>query len=154
LPEVSTLPDSEKVGYARGLAFQTNGTAYAQMHASRPSTISHVLASSPLALLAWVGEKYLEWTDEPHPDYEQILNLVTLWWVTETYQTSIYSYRGIFIGKWPQFWDSVLRGEPLYLKVPMGYSYFPKEIVPTPEAWARMTGNLVYFSRHDKVGNH
>ena len=29
------------------------GTAYAQEHATRTSTIGHVLASNPVALLAW-----------------------------------------------------------------------------------------------------
>lgn len=33
--------------------FQESSSGYAKMHATRPSTIGHALASSPLALLAW-----------------------------------------------------------------------------------------------------
>lgn len=43
----------EREGLIRGERFMTDGFAYALEHATRPSTISHVLASSPLALLAW-----------------------------------------------------------------------------------------------------
>lgn len=37
----------------RAASFHASGSAYAQMHGTRPSTIGHVLASNPLALLAW-----------------------------------------------------------------------------------------------------
>lgn len=43
----------EKEGLIRGREFTATGNAYAREHATRPSTIGHVLASNPLALLAW-----------------------------------------------------------------------------------------------------
>lgn len=43
----------EKRGLERGREFVTSGTAYALEHGTRPSTIGHVLASNPLAVLAW-----------------------------------------------------------------------------------------------------
>ncbi|KAJ5951527.1 uncharacterized protein N7479_009940 [Penicillium vulpinum] len=49
----SQLTPAEEKGLARGEWFRANGAAYAFEHGTRPSTISHVLASSPLALLAW-----------------------------------------------------------------------------------------------------
>jgi microsomal epoxide hydrolase len=152
LPEVSGLSTQEQVGFARGMAFIVNGTAYANEHATRPSTIAHALSASPVALLAWIGEKYIEWSDQ-RPSTEDILDIVSLWWLTQTFPTSIYPYRALFVGKWPAYWNSLLKGEPLYVKAPMGYSYFPMEIVPTPESWARMTGNLVHFSRHYSGGH-
>jgi hypothetical protein len=38
-----------------------------------------------------------------------------------------------------------------YLKKPMGYSYFPKEITPTPKSWVETEANLVFYREHDKV---
>jgi microsomal epoxide hydrolase len=38
-----------------------------------------------------------------------------------------------------------------YLSKPMGYSWFPKELVPTPVAWVRKVDNLVWFKRHEQV---
>lgn len=48
----------------RGLDFMTSGSAYAAMQGTRPSTLGLALQSDPGALLAWVGEKLLQWTDE------------------------------------------------------------------------------------------
>ena len=36
---------------------------------------------------------------------------------------------------------------------PMGYSYFPFELVPTPVSWVATTGNMVHSSRHDSGGH-
>ena len=36
---------------------------------------------------------------------------------------------------------------------PMGYSWFPKELVPTPVSWVGTTGNLVHFNRHEAGGH-
>lgn len=43
----------EKRGVQRMSDFATTGTAYAMEHGTRPSTIGHVLSTSPVALLAW-----------------------------------------------------------------------------------------------------
>lgn len=48
-----TLSAVEKEGLARGLDFFKFGIAYALEHAINPSTIGLVLASSPMALMAW-----------------------------------------------------------------------------------------------------
>lgn len=52
-PEMSTLSELEKGSVERGVKWRETGTAYALEHGTRPSTIGHVLSSSPLALLAW-----------------------------------------------------------------------------------------------------
>lgn len=41
-----------------------------------------------------IGEKYLDWTDED-PSFETILEVVTLYWLTETFPTSIFPYRNV-----------------------------------------------------------
>jgi hypothetical protein len=33
------------------------------LHATRPQTISYALTDSPVGLLAWMAEKFTEWTD-------------------------------------------------------------------------------------------
>lgn len=41
-----------------------------------------------------IGEKFLEWVDDPlAPD--DILESVTLYWLTETYPRAIYTYRAV-----------------------------------------------------------
>lgn len=64
------------------------------MHATRPSTVSLLLGSNPLATLAWIGEKYLEWSDVD-PDLDTILEVASLYWFTESGGKSVYPYRQV-----------------------------------------------------------
>ncbi|KAH1943513.1 hypothetical protein KXV69_007433 [Aspergillus fumigatus] len=69
---------------------------YAIEQGTKPSTIGLVLSTNPMALLAWVGEKFLDWVDEPLP-LETILDFVSLYWFTETYPRAIYFYREVWV---------------------------------------------------------
>lgn len=130
----------EQKGLDRMEQFKTKGSAYAMEHGTKPSTIGLVLGSSPIAQLAWIGEKFLAWSDpSTTPSVDTILSDITLYWLTGCYPTSIYTYRE----------DKVL----LHVDKPVGYSWFPFELAPVPKAWAERTGNLVHFKRHQKGGH-
>ncbi|KAL2815501.1 Alpha/Beta hydrolase protein [Aspergillus granulosus] len=143
------LTDLEKRGLERYKTFQRSGRAYADEHATRPATIGHVLSSSPLALLAWLGEKFLEWPDAPFPS-ETILELVTLYWLTDTYPRAIHPYRENTLS--PHEVTALLTTD-FYIHKPLGFSYFPKELMPVPRSWIAKTGNLVYFKEHTEGGH-
>lgn len=146
----SLIRPTEQKGLRRAAEFGSTGSAYALLHATRPSTIAFSLASSPLALLSWIAEKFLQWTDaETKPSLDTILESVTLYWLTETFPRSIYPYRQLFtpgvIGahenpKW-------------HIKKPFGFSWFPKEIAPVPKEWIKTTGNLVWWKEHSQGGH-
>lgn len=135
--------------------FIRTGAAYAQMHATRSSTIGFVLSSSPVALLAWIAEKFLEWTDIT-PDIETILTFVTLYWVTDTFPRSIYPYRYDFAPS-----ENVpCHGDAARWLIPkskvFGYSHFPKEILPVPRAWVERTGaagEVTFWRKHNQGGH-
>ncbi|KAK3110831.1 hypothetical protein LTR53_014483 [Teratosphaeriaceae sp. CCFEE 6253] len=127
----------------RGQAWRETGMAYGQEHATRPGTIGLVLSSSPLALLAWIGEKFLEWTDDD-PPLDQILESVTLYWLTDTFPRCIYPYRELVAKDRPP---------PSFVDKPSGYSLFPKELVPVPRTWAEGTANIVSYGQHKKGGH-
>lgn len=88
------ISEQEKKGLERGKAFRDSGSAYAMEHGTRTATIGLTLSSSPLALLSWIGEKFLEWTDED-PELDAILDSVSLYWLTDTYARCIYPYRSV-----------------------------------------------------------
>lgn len=91
---VDSLNERDKQGLKRGEDFMKMGSAYSLEHATRPATIGLALDSSPLALLAWIGEKFLSWSDE-NPSLETILESVTLYWFTESMGRGIFPYRGV-----------------------------------------------------------
>ena len=143
----SSINDSEKAGLDRHNFFLHNGTGYAYEHATRPSTIGFVLSSSPLALLSWIGEKFLDWTDDD-PSLDTILEAATLYWLTDCVSTNLWSYRQ-FYGPSADSHGS----KKWHINKPFGYSWFPKELNPLPKAWIETTGNLVFYKQHDKGGH-
>lgn len=143
-----SLSPKEKEGIARAKTFMNQGRGYSNMHATRPGTVSLLLGSNPLATLAWIGEKYLEWSDVD-PELDTILEVAMLYWLTESGGKSVYPYRQkLPSGKTPSEVP-----EQFYIKQPMGCSYFPKELVPFPREWCATTGNLVFYREKDKGGH-
>lgn len=143
----TNISELEEEGLRRAEEFHRTGSAYALEHATKPSTIAFAIGSNPVSLLAWIGEKFLDWTDET-PSIDTILESVSLYWLTDTFATTIYPYRHLFtpgvVGahenpKW-------------YVRKPLGFSWFPKELAPIPRAWVETTGNLVFHRKHTKVG--
>ncbi|TKA68166.1 hypothetical protein B0A49_06294 [Cryomyces minteri] len=110
-----------------------------------------------------IGEKFRDWSDTT-PSLDQILEAITLYWLTETFPRAIYPYRtALFLDVKELVKDSpqpkgdddyrhifkkgperyILHSDPgLYCKKPFGYSWNPKEIAPIPKSWAATTGNL------------
>ncbi|KAJ7794168.1 Alpha/Beta hydrolase protein [Mycena olivaceomarginata] len=148
--DASTLNASDHAILARRDVFLRSGASYSFEQATRPSPLSFALASSPLALLAWIGEKFMDWTDED-PPLKTILESVSLYWLTDTIATSFYAYRDTT----PVEANHIdLSSNPKwYITKPFGFSAFPKEIVPSPRSWIEMTGNLVFYREHDKGGH-
>ncbi|KAK5193470.1 hypothetical protein LTR92_006839 [Exophiala xenobiotica] len=126
----SEINDAERRGLERMQHFTATGSAYAQEHGTRPATIGFVLASSPLALLAWIGEKFIQWSDET-PSLDDIL---------DDYHADP--------GKRTPHGDPRYRSEK-----PAGYSWFPYELAPVPKAWVAAMGRLVWHKQHDAGGH-
>ncbi|KAF7188548.1 putative epoxide hydrolase [Pseudocercospora fuligena] len=139
---------AEKKGVERCNEFATLGNAYARHHGTRPATIGLVLSASPISLLAWIGEKFQQWSDET-PPLDQILDGATLYWFTQSFPRAIFPYRQFFGAK-PTFFHN----DPAwYIKKPLGYSWHPEELAPVPQAWVKETGNLVWYKEHDQGGH-
>ncbi|KII87362.1 hypothetical protein PLICRDRAFT_252822 [Plicaturopsis crispa FD-325 SS-3] len=142
--DLSSMSDAEKRGIAQSTAFIATGLPYALEQATRPSTVGVALASSPVALLAWIGEKFLDWSDED-PSLDTILEALTLYWVTDTIANCLYPYRELVNHP-----SDV--SEP-YISTPLSYSLYPKEMSPIPRTWVAAVGNLVFYREHDKGGH-
>ena len=148
------ISEVEKAALPRGLWFREQASAYSLEHGTRTATIGHALSASPLALLAWIGEKFLEWTDED-PPLELILESVSLYWFTNTFARCIYPYRGLAgDDERPRIGKVGGRGRQRpYVEKPSGYSFFPKELVPMPVSWVAKTANLVSSKVHSSGGH-
>ena len=143
------LSPHDKAYILRGMQFDQDGTGYFAMHNTRPSTIGLMMHYEPLAVLAWIAEKWIAWSDEELPD-EEILASLTMWWCTDTMPRSIYPYRNRPIRTVQTLKEMQ---QEMFVKVPTGLTNNPKEIRPTPRAWAEKTVNLEWYREH-QVGGH
>lgn len=148
----SELSAVEKEGVEQAARFGLTQSAYALEQGTRPATIGHVLSSSPVAVLAWVGEKFLTWTDpKTTPSIDDILDSITLYWFTQSFARCIYPYREYHGSSAETYF---IHGDPkFYIEQPLGYSYFPKELAPMPRSWVATTGNMKWSRSHDKGGH-
>jgi epoxide hydrolase len=88
--DTSFLSEEEKPRLERMKEYKKNGTAYLEIQSTRPQTIGYSLSDSPVGQLAWMIEKYKEWTDDEKElpedaiDIDQILTNVSLYWFNKT----------------------------------------------------------------------
>jgi pimeloyl-ACP methyl ester carboxylesterase len=85
--QLATFTDEEKARLGRMQKFLSEGNAYFQMHATRPQTIAYSLTDSPVGLLAWIVDKFNEWTHGPLDravDRDEVLTNVMFYWLTGT----------------------------------------------------------------------
>ncbi|TWP49578.1 alpha/beta fold hydrolase [Lentzea tibetensis] len=69
-------------------AFVASGLGYLQVQATRPKTVGYALNDSPVGQLAWIAEKYREWSDpnSPHAfgiDRDALLTIASIYWFTQ-----------------------------------------------------------------------
>ncbi|KAI1872909.1 uncharacterized protein JN550_003783 [Neoarthrinium moseri] len=154
------LTVDERAQMERSAEWMKTGMAYAFEQGTRPATIGLVLSSNPLAMLAWIGEKYLEWADHRQPlSLETILAMISFYWFTKSYSKSVWPYRelGNSVPQPGASFDQEtvdLKAHNDATRKPLGYSAFPKEILVIPQSWAQKTfPNLVFYRRHS-IGGH
>jgi pimeloyl-ACP methyl ester carboxylesterase len=77
-------------------AFRGSGTGYFVIQSTRPQTLAYGLVDSPVGQLAWIMEKFREWSypEETLPEQifsrDRLLTNVMLYWLTGTAGSSAY----------------------------------------------------------------
>jgi pimeloyl-ACP methyl ester carboxylesterase len=141
------LTDVERARWARQQLYMNDGNAYFQLQATRPQTIAYALTDSPVGQLAWIIEKFKEWT---HPvdalpdtiiDRDRLLTNVMLYWLTGTAGSAarIY-YEVMHTGNWPHRTD-----------VPTGVAVFAEDIAI--RRYAEETNTITHWTDFDTGGH-
>lgn len=87
--ELDALPEPERerllASWARAQAWDAERSGYAELQSTRPQTLAYALTDSPAGQLAWIAEKFYEWSEPGvEIDRDHLLTNVTLYWVTQT----------------------------------------------------------------------
>jgi pimeloyl-ACP methyl ester carboxylesterase len=130
-------------------------SGYSREHATRPQTIGYALVDSPVALCAWIVEKFWAWTDcNGHPENaltrDQLLDNLMLYWLPRTGASSARLY-----------WESIAQVNRWIsdvvddtIDVPTGCSIFPKELQRPSRRWAeRRFVNIRHWNELPRGGH-
>ena len=94
--ELASLSDLERDRVQRISAFMTEEFGYIAIQSTRPQTLAYGLTDSPVGQLAWIIDKFREWT---HPrtalpddilDRDRLLTNAMIYWLTATGGSSAY----------------------------------------------------------------
>jgi pimeloyl-ACP methyl ester carboxylesterase len=100
--DLSGLTESEQERMARFEHFQNEQMGYLNLQGTRPLTVQQGLHDSPTGQLAWIAEKFKEWSDsaaelpEDAVGRDRLLTNVSLYWFTGTAGSSANLYYETF----------------------------------------------------------
>jgi pimeloyl-ACP methyl ester carboxylesterase len=88
--ELDGLSEAEAASHQRLRQYGQDGKGYLQIQGTRPQTLAYGLTDSPAGQLAWIVEKFKEWTDPANQlrdmavDRDQLLTNVSVYWFTRS----------------------------------------------------------------------
>lgn len=149
------LTEMERAALAAREHSQDWDSGYSAQQSTRPQTVGYGLVDSPVALCAWIIEKFWSWTDsQGNPENvltrDELLDNVMLYWLTGTGASSARLY-----------WESIREvSERLsvpnldVVKVPTGSSILPKENPRPSRRWAAKRYTDIRYWNELEVGGH
>jgi epoxide hydrolase len=146
--ELADLTDAENARLAKMQQHLQDGAGYAILQSTRPQTLAYGLTDSPAGQLAWIVEKFKEWTDpaaelpEDAVDRDQLLTNVSLYWLTRTAGSSARMYH-----ESARLWGQ----PPERSEVPSGVAVFPND--PGIRRFDEREHNVVHWSEFDRGGH-
>jgi epoxide hydrolase len=115
---------------------------YQVLQGTRPQTLSYALTDSPVGQLAWIAEKFAEWTDpESTVSVDRILSDVMLYWLTGT------------AGSSARLTKETARSGPPPCPVPMGVAVFAHDITLAIRPHAEHVYPITHWSEFDRGGH-
>ena len=155
-PMPAGLSEDEQIAYKQLDIFFKKGTAYAQEMGLRPQTLYGV-SDSPIGLAAWMLDHDIRSYElitrvfdgqKEGLTREDILDNITLYWVTNTGVSSARLYWEASQGATGGFFD------PRNVLIPVAVSSFPDEIYAAPKSWAvKAYPKLIYYNKLNKGGH-
>jgi pimeloyl-ACP methyl ester carboxylesterase len=145
------LTDIEKEYILAGQKKFMEDGAYVTVHASQPRALAASLNDSPTGLASWIVDRFHSWCDSPRLleasfSKDELLTNITIYWLTQTIQSSIYGY--LAETRQPSL------GAKDYVHRPVGLALFPKDIAGIPpRRLAERTLNVVRWTEMASGGH-
>jgi epoxide hydrolase len=136
---VLSATDEARLDKVRQL--MANRPPYQALLAATPQTIGYALTDSPVGQLAWIAERFAQWTDPRSPvSDERMLTNISLYWLTATAASSARLHH-----------DAPRRTE--LCPTPMGVAVFPHDITQSVRPLAERLYDIRHWSEFDRGGH-
>ena len=152
--DLATMTEAEMGRLARLGHYAQEQMGYAQVQSTRPQTLAHGLVDSPAGQLAWIVEKFKEWSGpdlsglpEDAVDRDQLLTNVMVYWLTGTAGSSADLYYEGAHDPEGGGWGAEMERSP----VPTGVAVFRQDIAIRRHAEAANT--ITHWSDLDAGGH-
>jgi pimeloyl-ACP methyl ester carboxylesterase len=154
-PGSRPLSEAERAYVAEQRRWRDEERAYGAIQSTKPQTLAYGLNDSPVALAAWIVEKWRAWSDcggdvESRFSRDFLLTNVTLYWVTQTITTSVRDY---FDNRWS---PEITIGPDDFVAVPTALTSFSRHFVHegvAPREWAQRLYDLRRFTEMPRGGH-
>ena len=158
--ELDGLSPADRARAERFNRFRDDGLGYLTMQATRPQTLAYSLNDSPVGQLAWIVEKFHEWTDpaaetpDEAVDRDQLLTNVSIFWFTESGASAAHAvYEGM--QAWRAFAaqheSAEAHGESEQSGPPTGVAVFAADT--TIRSLMDPAGRIKHWSEFDRGGH-
>ena len=142
------LTDAERARLAALEWLRRDATGYATIQSTRPQTVGYALNDSAVGQLAWIVDKFHDWTDPARPlpdqavDRDHLLTNATLYWLTGTGASAAHLY-----------YEARLTpaGPRSRSRVPTGIAVFPTD--PNVRRVADREHTVVRWAEYDRGGH-
>ncbi|HEY3261553.1 MAG TPA: epoxide hydrolase [Pseudonocardiaceae bacterium] len=153
--DFATLSESDQQRLGKLALFDQDLSGYMKIQQTRPQTLAYGLTDSPVGQLAWIVEKFREWTDseklpEDAVDRDKLLTIVSIYWLTATAGSSAqFYYEGAEAVR-----AAASGVKPPPVPVPVGVAVFPRDIFLPIRSWAdRDLPNITRWTEFDRGGH-
>jgi epoxide hydrolase len=149
--EMEGLTEAEQERLARFRNFEQDMSGYMAIQGTRPQTVAYGLADSPAGQLAWIMEKFKEWTDpaaalpEDAVNRDHLLTNASIYWFTNTAGSSANLYYETYHD--PSLFAPRERGT-----VPTGVAVSTTQDIAIRRL-AERDHNIVHWSEFDRGGH-
>jgi pimeloyl-ACP methyl ester carboxylesterase len=150
-PGSRELSESERAFLEEERRWSRAEYGYGHIQRTKPQTLAYGLNDSPAGLVAWIVEKFRAWSDcdgdvERRFTKEELLTNATIYWATETINSSMRLYYEAEHNPGP-----FKQGERI--DVPCAVALFPKDIDQPPREWAERSYNVQRWTRMPRGGH-
>ncbi|MGW4243083.1 epoxide hydrolase family protein [Nocardia sp. NPDC004722] len=134
---------------AAGQRWNSEVGAYWMLQVTRPQTLAYGFTDSPVGQMAWIAERFKDWTDsidrpEDAIDRDALLTNIMIYWLNATAGSAARYY----------FEDGLTWGQPgPRIGVPVAVAQFPHDISVSVRRIAEQAHNIVRWTKFDRGGH-